>query len=425
MNQSDNILANWHKLLYFVDNNDHSSFYHDRFQSAGFDPAKDFTSLADVTKMPLLSKTELLEAGEESLRFVPEEQLDRVSTTSGTTSKRPLILYHAANPDIKDQNPESARRALILFSPLRGGQLLQRARLRQQFAILGDISNIPTSFEIASRMRIDQLFTTPTVAILAKKFLDNCPRFAENLKHLRLSGEVLTSEKRRLLIGLYPGVKITMSYSSSEQSRMATQCDHLSAPELSDVLYHPFYYSHHFEIIDKDTGEPVPFGERGELVVTNFHNLGTPLIRYRTGDLANFRENDCLCGLEGPLLQVWGRVAEDSVRAGGFELKREMLEVPILKANDLIRNDFEAHIYEGFENGKTALRIELHLSLQAGLLDTPLNKERVEQTFKQEWRLSPSYNLGKALTSGLVKEFTVKFVEFPQHAKSIERMILH
>lgn len=424
MSETDISLNNWRNLLDFVDSNKHSNFYRERFQEANFDYKSDFKSLDDVSKLPFLTKAQLLEAGEDNLRFVPEEEVERVSTTSGTTSKKPLILFQARNPKIKDRHNESGRRALILFSPLRGGQLLQRARFREQYAILGDIHNIPTSFEIASRMRIDQLFTTPTVAILARKYLDNFPKFAENLKHLRIAGEVLTPEKRRVLQELYPNLTITMSYSSSEQSRMAIQCDHLSDPAITTVMYHPLYYSHYFEIIDPASGEPVPMGERGELVVTNFQNLGSPLIRYRTGDLANFVEQECACGEPGPLLQIWGRVAEDSVRAGGFELRREMLEVPILRLKEFIRNDFEAHISEKFEAGKPSLKIELHLALQTGLLDTPLNKQRVEKEFSDHWRLSPTLSLAQAIKSGLVKEFSVKFVEFPHNAKAIERMIL-
>lgn len=425
MTETDSTFANWQALLNFVTANAHSDFYKERFQTAGFDPSCDFKSLTDIERIPLLTKAQLLEAGEERLRFVPEEQIDRVSTTSGTTSKKPLILFHARNPSIQERHKESDHRALILFSPLRGGQLLQRARLREQYALLGDIHNIPTSFEIASRMRIDQLFTTPTVAILARKHLDNFPMFAANLKHLRLAGEVLTANKRRVLHELYPDMKITMSYSSSEQSRMATQCDHLADQTMNEVMYHPFFYSHYFEIIDPQTGKVLPSGERGELVVTNFQNLGSPLIRYRTGDLANFVEKKCPCSEPSPLLQVWGRAAEDSVRAGGFDLRREMLEIPILKASDMIRNDFEVHVYEDFDSGKPSLRIELNLALHAGIMDTPLNHQRVEEVFKEHWRLSPSFNVKKALVNGLVKDFSVTFTDFPHNAKATERMILH
>lgn len=52
----------------------------------------------------------------------------------------------------------------------------------------------------------------------------------------------------------------------------------------------------YFEIVDFESGEPLPDGETGEIVFTTFHRTGMPLIRYRTGDLSRFLPGPCACG---------------------------------------------------------------------------------------------------------------------------------
>lgn len=76
-----------------------------------------------------------------------------------------------------------------------------------------------------------------------------------------------------------------------------------------------------FEVIDPATGEPVPEGERGELVITNLGRAGMPVLRYRTGDLVEMTTAPCACGRTFARIQggVLGR-ADDMLIVRGVNV---------------------------------------------------------------------------------------------------------
>ena len=81
------------------------------------------------------------------------------------------------------------------------------------------------------------------------------------------------------------------------------------------------------EILDPETGQPVPEGHYGELVLTTLRRRGMPLVRYRTGDLGRMIAEPCACGCLKPRLdKVEGRL-DDSVRlSGGKVLSMHILD---------------------------------------------------------------------------------------------------
>lgn len=81
------------------------------------------------------------------------------------------------------------------------------------------------------------------------------------------------------------------------------------------------------EILDPETGQPVPEGQYGELVLTTLRRRGMPLVRYRTGDLGRMIAEPCACGCLKPRLdKVEGRL-DDSVRlSGGKVLSMHILD---------------------------------------------------------------------------------------------------
>ncbi len=70
---------------------------------------------------------------------------------------------------------------------------------------------------------------------------------------------------------------------------VAMECEEQDGLHINEDNFFP-------EIIDPDTLEPVPFGEKGELVITTLTKEGIPLIRYRTRDITSFKLGECKCG---------------------------------------------------------------------------------------------------------------------------------
>ena len=95
------------------------------------------------------------------------------------------------------------------------------------------------------------------------------------------------------------------------------------------------------EILDPETGQPVPEGQYGELVLTTLRRRGMPLVRYRTGDLGRMIAEPCACGCLKPRLdKVEGRL-DDSVRlSGGKVLSMHILDELLFALDEV--EDFQA-----------------------------------------------------------------------------------
>ena len=77
------------------------------------------------------------------------------------------------------------------------------------------------------------------------------------------------------------------------------------------IGYHPREADIFFEIIDPDTGEVLPEGEKGEVVFTTLTRQAMPIIRYRTGDFSKWLPGDCACG---SILKRLGKVDDRAER---------------------------------------------------------------------------------------------------------------
>ena len=415
-------------LLNFAFNNEYSSFYRDKYRKAGFTPDSDFRSLKDVKKVPLLTREELAQENTSQLLFIPEQKVGAVSPTSGTTTGKPFIVFHSK--DVLGSPPNHVmqqKKVLLLIEPFRAPAIHVTALMKREKIIYlaGDIFNLPASCLLASKLGVNHIFTTPTLAIILKKYLVNYPDFQKNLRALSLIGEKVSPEKKKLLQELYPNKEIFIMYGISEMNgELAFQC-HALAERNGEILFHPRFKDCYFEIINPETKEEVPFEEQGELVITSFKNRATPLIRYRPGDSASFRKNNCPCGILNPLLAIHGRINYDIVKAGGFELRSDMLEKPLLNLGLFLKNEFEIHIYEKFAENKPKIQIKINLSLKEGVKESPELKQKIENELLENWQLSPRLKLKRAIEAGFFESLQINFVNFPKSPKPKRSLLLH
>ena len=82
----------------------------------------------------------------------------------------------------------------------------------------------------------------------------------------------------------------------------------------------------YFEIVDPNTGEVLPDGEIGELVITTLRKQGAPLIRYRTHDLTRFIPGDCPCGSRFPRIDTLIGRTDDMVKVKGVNIFPSQIE---------------------------------------------------------------------------------------------------
>lgn len=411
MEKKDNFLR-LKKILEFAYNNEYSDFYRIKYQKAGFNPLSDFNSMHDIKKIPFLAKEEIMSLDPYKLLFVDEKKVTYVGQTTGTTGN-PIFFFHSTR-----DNPTKVygKRCLCLC---RTSILLRQSRIFtdiDSWMIAGDVHNIPATLQMASKLKIDTIHANVGMAIIIYDYLQNYPELKNSLKRLILNGEVVGPERKKFLQKLYPGIKIFLLYGSAEGGQIALQCEHLAKKE-NGIYYHPEFHIHNFEIIDPNSEKETKMGEKGELVLTNLSIMATPIIRYRTGDLVNFKEISCSCGLSGPLLQIWGRVNYDSIRAGGFEFRTDMLEIPMLNLRDCLQDSFEITVSEIFNEGKQKLKISVNLSLKDGIQKSLLMERRIKNELLDNWQLSPRLNLGMAVKAGIIDYPKINFVQFPKSQK--------
>ena len=150
-----------------------------------------------------------------------------------------------------------------------------------------------------------------------------------------IGAEPHTAAIRKRIEEVY-GIKAYNSYGLSEMNGpgVAFECLEQDGMHIWEDAYLP-------EIVDPETGEPLPDGEIGELVITTLCREGMPLIRYRTKDLTRFIPGDCACGRTHRRLdRIMGR-ADDMIILKGvniypMQVEQVLMSIPEVGQNYLI-----------------------------------------------------------------------------------------
>jgi phenylacetate-CoA ligase len=187
-------------------------------------------------------------------------------------------------------------------------------------------------------------------------------------------------EKMRNRIANELGVELYDIYGLTEiyGPGIGINCVHQSAMHMwTDYLY--------YEIIDAKTGELMPEGEVGELVITTLRKEGAPLIRYRTHDLTRSIPGKCVCGLDYPRIdRIIGR-SDDMVKVRGSIIYPSRVD-ELLTTIDGVSSEYQIII--DHLNGRDILTLYFETALEQG--DASANIEKiVVREFKQKIGLLP------------------------------------
>jgi phenylacetate-CoA ligase len=279
-------------------------FYQRRLQEAGV-ASDGIKSLEDLRRIPFTTKDDLRDNYPYGLFAVPLKQVVRIHASSGTTGKPTVVGYTrrdletwaelmaramASAGTTKDDVVHNAY-GYGLFTgglgvhygaekigatviPMSGGNSRRQVMVLQDFG--STVITCTPSYslhlaEVAEEMGVDPHSTTLRVGVLgAEPWTDEMRKEIEERWHMQAVDIYGLSE----IIG--PGVSI--------------ECE-----EAKDGLH---IFEDHFipEIIDPDTGEVLPPGEEGELVITTITKEAFPVLRYRTRDITSLNYEPCVCG---------------------------------------------------------------------------------------------------------------------------------
>ena len=279
-------------------------FYRAKFEAKGVKP-EDIRGIEDIAKLPFTLKPEFREQYPFGMFAVPRREIVRIHASSGTTGKPTVVGYTKA--DIENW-AECAARSLGCggataedtvqvaygYGLFTGGLGMHYGAERLGAAALPMSSgNTEKQIMLMKDFGVTVLCCTPSYAL---QIAEVAKQMGEDLRKLPLKSghfgaEPWTEAMRKHIEEAFP-LKALDIYGLSEVAGpgVANEC-------LEQRGLHVFEDHFYPEIIDPETGDPLPDGQKGELVFTCLTKQGVPLIRYRTRDITMILdEGPCPCG---------------------------------------------------------------------------------------------------------------------------------
>jgi phenylacetate-CoA ligase len=289
------------------------NFYKNKLDQAGIKPSR-IKTLEDFRKIPFTSNSEILE----ELRKKPSEcslYNDEVTRVNFSPSGQELYPVYQTKRDLKKMHEVCAR--TLKAAGVRKGDLcvvtygyhlfiaglFYQSQLESYGAKVIPLGpgESERAINLINKYEVSVLITNPTFAM--KLAAGGIP----SVRILFVGGEPFASVEgypQRVRSAFGRDLTIIDSYSMALCMPVARSCPQERGLHLMDDLIFP-------EVIDPSTGENVPYGEKGELVLTHLYKEASPLLRYRTGDLTFMTKEKCRCGREITLPKgVIGRTDE-------------------------------------------------------------------------------------------------------------------
>ncbi len=277
--------------------------YRDKFKEAGVGP-DDVHSLQDIAKFPFTIKDDLRLNYPYGMFAVPMKDVVRIHSSSGTTGKPTVVGY--SRKDLNDWSGLVARfmtaagvtsedivHIAFGYGLFTGAFGLHYGAEKIGAAVIPmSGGNTERQIMILKDYGATALVCTPSYALT---LADRIEKMGEDPRRLSLKvglfgGEPWSEEMRREIEERLD-IVATDNYGLSEimGPGVAGECLEKTGMHIFEDHFLP-------EIIDPDTGEVLPPGEKGELVLTNLVQEAIPLIRYRTRDITRLHYEKCRCG---------------------------------------------------------------------------------------------------------------------------------
>jgi phenylacetate-CoA ligase len=300
--------------------------------------------LADLAALPFSTKADLRDAYPLGLLTVPPERLARIHASSGTTGNPTIGAY--TRTDLRIFGAVMARS--LAAGGIVPGDMFQVAWGYGLFtgglgahggcetlgacAIPASSGNTARQMQLLSDLPVVGIGATPSYAlVLAERFRTE-KRRPKALRYAICGAEAWTREMRAALEELF-GVRATNIYGLTEVigPGVAQEC-------LEQVGMH--VQEDHFlaEIVDPETGRPLPDGERGELVLTTLTREAMPVLRYRTRDLTTLIRERCACGRTSARVDWFTGRVDDMLVIRGVNVFPSAVEEVLLRFPELSPN---------------------------------------------------------------------------------------
>ncbi|HOV14307.1 MAG TPA: phenylacetate--CoA ligase [Spirochaetota bacterium] len=383
-----------------INNAKKSSFYKEHLKNI-----VNLKSLDEIKNIPFTTKQNLRDGF--PYGFLTKELKDvvRLHSSSGTTGN-PTVIFHTKD-DLDEWSNLIARcmymagvRKEDVFQNIMGYGLFTGGIGFHYGAEKLGVMTIPIGPGNSKRqIWFMEKFKTSVVHILPSyalrlythiKEMGIDPKKDLNLKIAFVGAEPHTEETRRKIEELY-GIKVYNSYGLSEMNGpgVAFECPYKNGMHIWEDNYF-------VEIIDPKTGEVLPDGEEGELVLTTLKRTAMPIIRYRTRDLTRIISEPCQCGrTHRKIDRIKGR-SDDMLIINGVNIFPMQIEETLMKMKEIGHNYIIEVNKENFMD-KLYIKVEINENTFGGtLVELEKLQKDITEELKNELGVNPIIKLVEA-----------------------------
>ena len=366
-------------------------FYRDKFKALGIS-TWDIKSLDDVRRLPFTTGADLRTIYPDGMLAVDREEPVRLHTSSGTTGK-PKAIFFSRN-DVNNA-AELIARSLVMTGITRkdvfqnmmsyglftGGLVMHYGAEKVGCLVIpAGPGTSERQLMLMQDFRTTAVHILPSYALYFASFLEQKginPRKDIGLRKAFVGAEPHTEETRRRIEQAF-GCDVYNSYGLTEMNGpgVAFECEHKAGLHLWEDNYI-------LEIINPATGEPLPEGQTGELVLTTLKREAMPILRYRTRDITSIIAEPCKCGrTHRRLNRITGR-SDDMLIIRGTNIFPQQIERVLMSFPQVGRN--YVIIIEGLDD--MTIKVELAATGFDGQVEhlAALQHQMVEKLKAETW----------------------------------------
>ncbi|MHC5116174.1 MAG: phenylacetate--CoA ligase family protein [Planctomycetota bacterium] len=389
------------RLQALVDQSLKTEFFKKRLSRAGISSAEDIKSLGDLRRLPFNVKDDLRQNFPTGLLAVDMQEVVRVHSSSGTTGI-PTVIY-LTQQDMDNWTDLLARsivatgcsskdvfQNMMSYGLFTGGLGLHYGAERVGMTVIPvGGGNTQRQVQIMKDFRTTVLHITPSYLLHIHSKLDSFNTRPEDL-HIERAflGAEPYSENTRLKLEALFGMHAFNSYGLSEMNGpgVAFECMYKRGMHVWEDAYI-------LEIIDPETGQQLPDGELGEVVLTNLVRSAMPLFRYRTRDLAYVNPEPCRCGrTHRRLSRIQGRT-DDMLIVNGVNVFPSQIEEVIMAVPEVGTN-YLIHLTKDGSLDKLTVKVEIYSKLFTGdMRELDALKGMIKEKLKASITINPVIEL--------------------------------
>ena len=373
-------------------------FYKEHFSKLHIQP-KDIASLKDIRKLPFTTREDLREYYPFGMLAVTKAQVVRLHTSSGTTGKPKAIFF--TKKDV-DRAAELIARCLIMTGVAKD-DVLQNMMTYGLFTgalvmhygaekvgvlvIPAGPGNTKRQIALMQDFKTTTLHITPSYALYLASVMQNeglDPQKDFTLRRAYLGSEPYSEETRKKIEKFFH-IDVYNSYGLSEMNGpgVAFECREKNGMHLWEDNFI-------MEIIDPDTGETKPDGEKGELVLTTLYREAMPILRYRTSDITRILPGKCKCGrTHRRISRIIGRT-DDMIIVRGVNIFPQQIE-RVLMGIKAVAQNYQI-VLESYD--QMTVRVEIVKELFDGKVDHLVNlRNEITEKIRSEILVRPKVEL--------------------------------